>query len=49
VKDRDPRSGKREREAMALPFSDEILTEKSEIEGYINDKESLENDFTNAN
>ncbi len=30
VKDRDPRSGKREREAMALPFSDEILTEKSE-------------------
>ena len=34
VKDRDPRGGlvKRERDANLLPFSDEILTEKSEME-----------------
>ena len=35
VKDRDPRGGiKRDREGAFLPFSDEILTEKSEIEYY---------------
>jgi len=50
VKDRDPRGGiKREREGLGLPFSDEILTEKQELENYINEKESLENDFNNAN
>jgi hypothetical protein len=49
VKDRDPRGGiKREREGMNLPFSDEILTEKSEIEYYFTEKENLENDMTNA-
>jgi hypothetical protein len=50
VKDRDPRGGvKRDREGLGLPFSDEILTEKQELENYVNEKESLENDFTNAN
>jgi len=50
VKDRDPRGGvKREREGMNLPFSDEILTEKTEIEYYFNEKENLENDLSNAN
>lgn len=50
VKDRDPRGGvKREREGMNLPFSDEILTEKQEIEYYFNEKENLENDLSNAN
>jgi hypothetical protein len=50
VKDRDPRGGiKRDRDGIGLPFSDEILTEKQEIEGYINEKESLENDLNNAN
>lgn len=33
VKDRDPKGKQREREG--LPFSDEILTEKTEIEQYI--------------
>ena len=33
VKDRDPRGGiKRDREGAFLPYYDEILTEKSEIE-----------------
>lgn len=44
VKDRDPRGGliKREREAGAImTFSDEILTEKSEMEEIKNTKESL--------
>jgi hypothetical protein len=31
-----------------LPWSDEILTEKTEIEGYQTEKEQLENDFNNA-
>lgn len=49
IKDRDPRGAKREREGLGLPFSDEILTEKAEIEGFITEKEGLENDFNNAN
>ena len=49
VKDRDPKGGlKREREGLALNFSDEILTEKQEIEGYITDKEQLENEFNST-
>mgnify|MGYP002079214966 CR=1 FL=1 len=48
VKDRDPRGGvKRDREGTILPFSDEILTEKTEIENYQNEKEGLENDLNN--
>ena len=43
VKDRDPKGKSREREG--LPFSDEILTEKQEIETFIQDKEQLENDL----
>ena len=43
VKDRDPKGKSREREG--LPFSDEILTEKQEIEAFIQDKEQLENDL----
>lgn len=35
IKDRDPRGGaKREREGLGLPFSDEILTEKTEIDTF---------------
>jgi len=43
VKDRDPKGKAREREG--LQFSDEILTEKQEIEQYIQEKETLENDL----
>jgi hypothetical protein len=32
-----------------LPFSDEILTEKTEIDNFLAEKEALENDFNNAN
>ena len=49
IKDRDPRGAKREREGLGLPYSDEILTEKAEIEAFITEKEGLENDFNNAN
>jgi WD40 repeat protein len=49
IKDRDPRGAKRERDGLGLPFSDEILTEKTEIEAFITEKEGLENDFNNAN
>ena len=34
VKDRDPRGAQRDREGLALPFSDEILTERTEIDQY---------------
>lgn len=48
VKDRDPRGGiRREREGLNLPFSDEILTEKTEIDNYQNEKENLETDLAN--
>lgn len=43
VKDRDPKGKSKEREC--LPFSDEILTEKQEIEQYVQEKEQLENDL----
>lgn len=43
VKDRDPKGKTRERDC--LPFSDEILTEKQEIDTFIQDKEQLENEL----
>lgn len=50
IKDRDPRGGaKRDREGLGLPFSDEILTEKQEIDNFMNEKDALETDFNNAN
>lgn len=46
VKDRDPRAGgKRDRDGLGLNFSDEILTEKTELENYINEKENKEAEF----
>ena len=41
VKDKDPRGGlnRRERDAGLLPFSDEILTEKSEMDDIIGKKD----------
>ena len=45
VKDRDPKSKGKEREI--LPYADEILTEKQEIEAYIQDRDNLENDYNN--
>ena len=47
VKDRDPKGKSKEREC--LPFSDEILTEKQEIEQYVQEKEQLENDLNGQN
>jgi hypothetical protein len=47
VKDRDPKGKTREREC--LQFSDEILTEKSEIDQYSQEKEQLENDLHGLN
>lgn len=43
VKDRDPRGGlvKRERDANLLPFSDEILTEKTEMEEIMTKRDQL--------
>ncbi len=50
IKDRDPRGGaKRDREGLGLPFSDEILTEKQEVDNFTNEKDALETDFNNAN
>ncbi len=46
-KDRDPKGKSKEREG--LPFSDEILTEKSEIEAYATEKEALETDLSSYN
>ena len=43
VKDRDPKGKTNEREG--LPTSDEILTEKTEVDGYAQEKEQLENDL----
>jgi len=43
VKDRDPKGKSREREG--LPFSDEILTERTEIDQFQQDKDQLENDL----
>ena len=47
VKEKDLKGGLR-REGVGLPYSDEILTEKQEIEQYINEKEGLENEFNNT-
>jgi len=47
VKDRDPKGKGRDRES--LQFSDEILTEKQEIDLYIQEKEQLENDYGGQN
>ena len=44
VKDRDPKGKTNQREG--LPISDEILTEKSEIEGYTTEKDQLENELS---
>jgi hypothetical protein len=50
VKDRDPRAGgKRDREGLGLNFSDEILTEKQELENYINEKENKEAEWNEVN
>jgi hypothetical protein len=43
VKDRDPKAKVKEREFLA--FSDEILTEKTEIEQHATEKEQLLNDL----
>lgn len=43
VKDRDPKGKTRERDCLA--FSDEILTEKQEIDTFIQDKEQLQNEL----
>lgn len=46
IKDKDPRGGNlREREVQILDFSEEILTEKTEMDEYKNTKEQLENDL----
>jgi hypothetical protein len=43
VKDRDPKSKGKERDI--LPYADEIITEKTEIEGYQQELEALEGDY----
>ena len=45
VKDRDPKSKGKERDI--LPYADEILTEKQEIEQQEQEREQLESDFNN--
>lgn len=46
IKDKDPRGGNlREREVQILDFSDEILTEKQEMDDYKSQREQLENDL----
>ena len=50
VKDRDPRGGlvKRERDFGLLQFSDEILTEKSEMDDILGKKDQLTNELAGA-
>ena len=50
VKDRDPRGGlvKRDRDQSMLPYSDEILTEKSEMDDILGECERLKNDLAAA-
>ena len=50
VKDRDPRGGlvRRDRDQGMLPFSDEILTEKSEMEEILNDRDKFKNELLSA-
>jgi WD40 repeat protein len=46
VKDRDPRGGVNKRDfGDSLNFSDEILTEKTEMEEFDNQKETAENEL----
>jgi hypothetical protein len=47
VKDRDPKGKSKDREG--LPFSDEILTEKQEIEQYATEKEACETELSGYN
>ena len=47
IKDRDPR-GAKGREGVGLPFSEEILVDKQDIETFISEKEQLEGDFSNT-
>jgi len=46
VKERDPKAKSKMREI--LPYADEILTEKAEIEAQMADKDQLETDYANA-
>ena len=47
IKDTDPRGGNlRERELQILDFSEEILTEKSEMDDYKQRKEQLTTDLS---
>lgn len=50
VKDRDPRGGlvKRDRDQGMLPYSDEILTEKTEMDDILGECERLKNDLQTA-
>ena len=49
VKDRDPRGGLNKRDlGGVLQFSEEILTEKAEMEEFDNQKETLENELQGA-
>lgn len=48
IKDRDPRGAKAQREGLGLPFSEEILVDKQDIESFITDKEQLEGDYQGA-
>lgn len=49
IKDRDPRgAAKAQREGLALPFSEEILVDKQDIETFISEKEQLEGDLQGA-
>jgi hypothetical protein len=45
IKDRDPRAPKAQRDGLGLPFSEEILIDKQDIENFITDKENLEGEF----
>jgi hypothetical protein len=48
IKDRDPRGAKTQREGLGLPFSEEILIDKVDIEGFISEKDQLEGDYHGA-
>lgn len=48
IKDRDPRGAKAQREGLGLPFSEEILVDKQDIETFVSEKEQLEGDFQGA-
>ena len=44
IKDRDPR-GAKAREGLGLPFSEEILVDKQDIEAWVSEKDQLESDY----